>query len=138
MAAENCAMRKKCHPAPNGLTIWTCFIFRTKCDFLQVLDLHIFRQVARLLTPVPLPFSPYFYIHILFAKWQWILRIEILEEIKCGNNSETAVSELAVSVCHPPLRGGMRGSFFLASPFFFLQRRSFSLFERCSTARPCA
>ena len=105
MAAENCAMRKKCHPAPNGLTIWTCFIFRTKCDFLQVLDLHIFRQVARLLTPVPLPFSPYFYIHILFAKWQWILRIEILEEIKCGNNSETAVSELAVSVCHPPKQG---------------------------------
>ena len=51
-------MRKKCHPAPNGLTIWTCFIFRTKCDFLQVLDLHIFRQVARLLMPVPLPFSP--------------------------------------------------------------------------------
>ena len=74
MAAENCAMRKKCHPAPNGLTIWTRFIFRTKCDFLQVLDLHIFRQVARLLTPVPLPFSPFFYIHILFAKWQWILR----------------------------------------------------------------
>ena len=105
MAAENCAMRKRCHPAPNGLTIWTCFIFRTKCDFLQVLDLLIFRQVARLLTPVPLPFSPFFYIHILFAKWQWILRIEILEEIKCGNNSETAVSELVVSVCHPPLRG---------------------------------
>ncbi len=51
-------MRKKCHPATNGLTIWTCFIFRTKCDFLQVLDLHIFRQVARLLMPVPLPFSP--------------------------------------------------------------------------------
>ena len=35
-------------------------IFRTKCDFLQVLDLLIFRQVARLLMPVPLPFSPYF------------------------------------------------------------------------------
>ena len=33
-------------------------IFRTKCDFLQVLDLLIFRQVARLLMPVPLPFSP--------------------------------------------------------------------------------
>jgi hypothetical protein len=33
-------------------------IFRTKCDFLQVLDLHIFRQLARLLMPVPLPFSP--------------------------------------------------------------------------------
>ena len=115
MAAENCAMRKKCHPAPNGLTIWTCFIFRTKCDFLQVLDLHIFRQVARLLTPVPLPFSPFFYILILFAKWQWILRIEILEEIKCGNNSETAVSELAVSVCHPPKHGD-RGC-----PFFWLR-----------------
>jgi hypothetical protein len=24
--------------------------------------------------PVPLPFSPYFYIIILFAKWQWELR----------------------------------------------------------------
>ena len=35
-------------------------IFCTKCDFLQVLDLHIFRQVARLLMPVPLPFSPCF------------------------------------------------------------------------------
>ena len=31
-----------------------------------------------------------------------ILRIEILEEIKCGNNNETAVSELVVSVCPPP------------------------------------
>ena len=35
-------------------------IFRTKCDFLQVLDLLIFRQMARLLTPMQLPFSPYF------------------------------------------------------------------------------
>ncbi len=44
-----------------------------------------------------------------------ILRIEILEEIKCGNNSETAVSELVVSVCHPPKQGD-RGS-----PFFWLR-----------------
>ena len=26
--------------------------------------------------PVPLPFSPYFYILFLFAKWQWELRKE--------------------------------------------------------------
>jgi hypothetical protein len=45
----------------------------------------------------------------LFAKWQWELRIEILEEIKCGNKSETTSSELVVSVCHPPKQGDRGG-----------------------------
>ena len=56
-------------------------IFCTKCNFLQVLDLHIFRQLARLLMPVPLPFSPYLYNLNLFAKWQWELRQKNLKNI---------------------------------------------------------
>ena len=50
-----------------------CSIFCVS-NFLLPLRQHIFRQVARLLKPVPLPFSPYFYIPYLFAKWQWELR----------------------------------------------------------------
>jgi hypothetical protein len=45
-----------------------------RSNFLQVLNLLIFRQLARLLMPVPLPFSPSFISYILFAKWQWNLR----------------------------------------------------------------
>ena len=63
MAAENRAMRKKCHPAPNGLTIWTCFIFRTKCDFLSPLRRQFSGLRDGLLKPnVSNPFSPYFFI----------------------------------------------------------------------------
>ncbi len=91
-----CAFRAFCVPFPDP------FIFRTKCDFLLPLRQHIFRQQARLLTPVPLPFSPSF------------------------DNSQI----LKIRIWTRRLFSGFA--------FFLPPRRTFSLFERCSTARPCA
>ena len=39
-------MRKK-YIRPHAVSIWTCFIFRTKCDFLLPLRQLIFRIVRR-------------------------------------------------------------------------------------------
>ena len=41
MAAKNCLRRKYCKSVLSG-SVW---IFCTKCNFLQVLDLLIFRQI---------------------------------------------------------------------------------------------
>ena len=102
MAAENCFAEN---------IVGRCPPFSDPVYFLHEVQFsagigpaHFLAETTRPLGPRLSAFSPYFYIPILFAKWQWELRIEILEEIKCGNNCETAVSELAVSVCHPPLR----------------------------------
>ena len=59
MAAENCTSCKKSIQS-QMVSIWTCFIFRTKCDFLSPLRRQFSGLWDGLLKPyVSNPFSPY-------------------------------------------------------------------------------
>ena len=55
------------------------WIFRTKCDFLQVLDLLIFLQKQPGHWAEVVCIFTFFYIPYLFAKWQWELRCDNIE-----------------------------------------------------------
>ena len=55
------------------------WIFRTKCDFLQVLGLLIFLQKQPGHWAEVVCIFTFFYIPYLFAKWQWELRCDNIE-----------------------------------------------------------